>query len=333
MTSLREAYAFPLQFPGPRRDETPQIATARILLYLDRVYARATPITDVFRAPRALDNRLKVLVVDDDPEARELVATAVERFGHDCRIAIDGPDALRLLAEAPADVVISDWDMPGMTGAELCKNVASRAMPDDAPYTYFIMMTGLADREHLLAGMAAGADDYQTQASQARRARGPRLISAGRVVELHRRLQRRKSAQLRSIAHRRPHGDRQSPRSRRRATPRSSRARGATAADARSRFATSISSSSTTTRSVTLPATRPCVGWRRASARSCVTSTPSFVTAVRNSSSCLLEQGLSEAERVMERLRGEIEGFEIEAPSRCRHHERRRRGARFGAST
>ena len=128
---------------------------------------------------------LDVLVVDDDADARELVAEGVVRFGHQCRVAVDGLDALRLLDEHPADVVVSDWDMPGMTGAELCARI--RSLGDEAPYTYFIMMTAFDDRQHLLEGMGVGADDYQRKPVSFDELEA-RLVSAGRVVDLHRRL-------------------------------------------------------------------------------------------------------------------------------------------------
>jgi two-component system cell cycle response regulator len=128
---------------------------------------------------------LDVLVVDDDEGSRELISIAVHSFGHECRVAVDGDDALRLLAERRADLVISDWDMPGMNGAELCRKV--RSAGDDAPYTYFIIMTAFDDRDHLLAGMSAGADDYQRKPVSFDELEA-RLLSAGRVVDLHRRL-------------------------------------------------------------------------------------------------------------------------------------------------
>jgi two-component system cell cycle response regulator len=131
---------------------------------------------------------LEVLVVDDDESSRELISIAVHSFGHHCRVASDGDEALRLLAQRPADLVISDWDMPGMSGAELCRRI--RSAGDEEAYTYFIIMTAFDDREHLLAGMAAGADDYQRKPVSFDDLEA-RLLSAGRVVDLHRRLAER----------------------------------------------------------------------------------------------------------------------------------------------
>lgn len=140
---------------------------------------------------RAVGTPLDVLVVDDDEGSRELISIAVHSLGHTCRVAVDGAAALALLAERPADVVISDWDMPGMNGAELCFQI--RSAGDDVPYTYFVIMTAFADREHLLGGMAAGADDYQRKPVSFDELEA-RLVSAGRVVDLHRRLAVRTAA-------------------------------------------------------------------------------------------------------------------------------------------
>ncbi len=128
---------------------------------------------------------LEVLVVDDDATTRELVALAVCRLGHSCRTAPDGFAALELVTQRHPDVVISDWTMPGMSGAELCRR--TRALAEDTPYTYFILLTAHADREHLLGGMAAGADDYQTKPVGLDELEA-RLMSATRVVALHRKL-------------------------------------------------------------------------------------------------------------------------------------------------
>lgn len=136
---------------------------------------------------------LEILIVDDDEEARDLIGNWIGRLGHRVRTAHNAGEALEMLDERPADVVISDWDMPGMTGAELCTILREKV--DEDPYTYFVILTGFDDREHLLAGMAAGADDYQRKPVNLDELEA-RLVSAARVVELHRRLETRTAALL-----------------------------------------------------------------------------------------------------------------------------------------
>jgi two-component system, cell cycle response regulator len=131
---------------------------------------------------------LDVLVVDDDAATRAGMARAVRALGHSCREAPDGDVAWALLQEHSADVVISDWQMPKMSGPELCRR--TRTASEDAPYTYFILVTGFHDRAHLLEGMAAGADDFQKKPIDLDELEA-RLMSAARVVALHRRLAER----------------------------------------------------------------------------------------------------------------------------------------------
>ena len=139
------------------------------------------------RTSRPLD----ILIVDDERSSRTGLALAVQAFGHRCRTAPDGMEALRRIAEKRPDVVISDWEMPGMTGAELCRLI--REDPDDAPYTYFMILTAFDDRDHLRLGMAAGADDFQHKPVDLDELEA-RLVSAARVVELHHRLALRSEA-------------------------------------------------------------------------------------------------------------------------------------------
>jgi CheY-like chemotaxis protein len=82
-----------------------------------------------------------------------------------------------------ADVVVSDWMMPRMDGVQLCRCVRSQL---SAPYTYFILLTALADAEHRLTGMQAGADDYLAKPFNLSDIEA-RLIAAERVTRWHRR--------------------------------------------------------------------------------------------------------------------------------------------------
>jgi two-component system, cell cycle response regulator len=128
---------------------------------------------------------LRILVVEDEDAARSALESAVRSLGYECRGACDGRQALQMLKTGPADVILSNWSMPRMDGVELCRHI--RAHAGEGAYTYFIFMTGLADKEHFLRGMEAGADDYHTKPVDLDELR-VRLVSAGRVIELYRRL-------------------------------------------------------------------------------------------------------------------------------------------------
>jgi two-component system chemotaxis response regulator CheY len=127
---------------------------------------------------------LKILVVDDDKAVLDALERAIASFGHRCRTASDGLEAWKLHQAERADVILSDWNMPGVDGIELCRR--TRVAADEA-YTYFILMTAFADKAHFLRGMQAGADDYQTKPIDLDELQA-RLVSAERVVSVYRRL-------------------------------------------------------------------------------------------------------------------------------------------------
>jgi len=133
---------------------------------------------------------LKVLIAEDDLVSQTILRRSVEKFGHECLGAEDGEKAWELYQNTPdVDVVISDWMMPGIDGLELCRRV--RESKSDA-YTFFIFLTALGDKEHLLEGMQAGADDYLAKPLD-REQLQVRLIAASRVNSLHRQLNKQKA--------------------------------------------------------------------------------------------------------------------------------------------
>jgi two-component system, cell cycle response regulator len=127
---------------------------------------------------------MKILIVDDSPTPRLVLKRELEGMGHECLVAEDGIEGWEALQEADVDVVISDWMMPRMDGDELCRRVRARK---SAPYAYFILHTSLDDRQHIVEGMEAGADDYLTKPFD-RDDLATRLIAAQRVTGLHRRI-------------------------------------------------------------------------------------------------------------------------------------------------
>jgi len=123
-----------------------------------------------------------------------MLKSAVERLGHECLTAADGNEAWDLYRAEGADVIISDWLMPGIEGPELCRLV--RAHP--GPYTYFVLLTAFGDRSHALEGMQAGADDYLAKSLDVDDL-NLRLVAAERVSALHKRLAEQ-DARLRALA-------------------------------------------------------------------------------------------------------------------------------------
>ena len=112
-----------------------------------------------------------------------MMQEVVADLGHTPAAASNGVEAWELYRQRGADVVISDWMMPRMDGAQLCRCVRSQA---EAPYAYFIMLTALGDAEHRRAGMQAGADDYLPKPFNTEEIEA-RLIAAERVTRSHRR--------------------------------------------------------------------------------------------------------------------------------------------------
>ncbi len=128
---------------------------------------------------------LRVLVVEDDDDSRDMVAEALRSIGYECCVAVDGAEGWDMYRADPPDVVLSDWNMPRVDGIELCQRI--REATREGQYTYFIFMTALGDREHMLQGMRAGADDFQSKPIDLDELEA-RLASAGRVISLNRRL-------------------------------------------------------------------------------------------------------------------------------------------------
>jgi CheY-like chemotaxis protein len=112
-----------------------------------------------------------------------LVRDVVKDLGHTATCAANGTDALAVYHAEGADVVVSDWLMPGVDGVQLCRRVRARL---GAPYTYFILLTALGDTDHRLSAIQAGADDYVAKPFSIEDIEAG-LVVAERVIRVHRR--------------------------------------------------------------------------------------------------------------------------------------------------
>jgi diguanylate cyclase (GGDEF)-like protein len=133
---------------------------------------------------------VRVLLVDDDPVSLRLLEAAVPSFGHVADTRCDGEAAWTAFESSPYDVVISDRDMPGISGVDLCRRLRAHEVGRRA---YVVIVTGRDQRQDILDGMAAGADDYLTKPLQVDDLQ-LRMIAAARTTELHVQLEEATSA-------------------------------------------------------------------------------------------------------------------------------------------
>jgi phosphate regulon transcriptional regulator PhoB len=99
----------------------------------------------------------RVLVVEDEPDIRDLLAFHLERDGYQVTRATTGREALRQLRAAPPDLVILDLMLPELDGLEVCRRL--RADPATAALPV-IMLTAKGDEVDRVVGLEMGADDY-----------------------------------------------------------------------------------------------------------------------------------------------------------------------------
>jgi DNA-binding NtrC family response regulator len=90
-----------------------------------------------------------VIIIEDNADTRRIMGAILQRAGYSVRTAAEGGEALRLMDEAPADVLLTDIFMPGMDGFQTIAEVHKRH-----PRTYVIAFTGFPDRGNPLHSAA-----------------------------------------------------------------------------------------------------------------------------------------------------------------------------------
>jgi diguanylate cyclase (GGDEF)-like protein len=141
------------------------------------------------------DVEFKILVADDSPLYTMLVKESLSSQPCTLLFAKNGCEAIELFAEHKPALVITDWVMPKIDGLELCRRIRA-----DFPevYSYLMLLTSNDEKESVIVGLDAGADDYLSKPFHA----GELLARVGvgrRVVGLHREIQS-KNRQLEEMA-------------------------------------------------------------------------------------------------------------------------------------
>lgn len=100
---------------------------------------------------------MKVLIADDDLVSRRLLQGYLQKWGYEVTVAMNGAEAWRLFEQNEFQIVISDWMMPELDGTELIRRIRASARPG---YVYTILLTARSQKNDLVEGMEAGADDF-----------------------------------------------------------------------------------------------------------------------------------------------------------------------------
>ncbi len=104
---------------------------------------------------------MRILIAEDDPVSRRVLQATLAKWGHEVTACNDGPEAWReLQKDDPPSLLILDWMMPGMDGIEICRKVRQLGRE---PYSFILLLTAKSQKEDIIVGMEAGADDYITK--------------------------------------------------------------------------------------------------------------------------------------------------------------------------
>ena len=125
---------------------------------------------------------MRILIAEDDVTSRLLLTRVLANWGYDVTATRDGAEAWEALqAQDAPRLMILDWMMPGMDGVEVCRRVRAR---ETLQPPYIILLTALGDKDRVVAGLEAGADDYVGKPYDAAELRA-RLEVGRRLVELN----------------------------------------------------------------------------------------------------------------------------------------------------
>ena len=105
----------------------------------------------------ATEDKFRLLLVEDEPTQRMMLERQLTKAGYLVETAENGEQALKKILEGQYQILLTDWDMPGMDGPTLCKRVRDANL---STYIYILLLTGHLTTDDLVVGLGAGANDY-----------------------------------------------------------------------------------------------------------------------------------------------------------------------------
>ena len=100
---------------------------------------------------------MRILIAEDERITRMTLTRQLQTWGHEVTAAQDGEQAWNKLGAGEFDIVITDWEMPRLSGPELVRRIR---VVQEALYTYVVILTSRRDKSDIVNGIEAGADDY-----------------------------------------------------------------------------------------------------------------------------------------------------------------------------
>jgi DNA-binding response OmpR family regulator len=128
---------------------------------------------------------MKALIAEDNLTTRQMLESALSEWGYEVRTTANGAEAWELLQtlQEPT-MVLLDWAMPVLDGVEVCRRARQLSQ---ASRLYIIMITARGDKEDIVTGLEAGADDYVVKPFDPGELRA-RLHTGDRIVQLQKAL-------------------------------------------------------------------------------------------------------------------------------------------------
>ncbi len=127
---------------------------------------------------------MNILLADDDLVTLRLLEKHIQSWDHDIYAAQNGLDAWDIASTTDIDMVITDWNMPGLDGLELCQRIRNADLPG---YVYLIIVSAKDTNRDIVTGLRGGIDDYITKPFDFNELR-ERIETGARIVTLEREL-------------------------------------------------------------------------------------------------------------------------------------------------
>ena len=140
---------------------------------------------------------MKILIAEDEMTSRKILEKTLSKVGYQVIAVEDGLKALSLFQKDIPDMLITDWMMPDLDGLELCRKVREMNLPS---YVYIILWTALTQKENIIMGLDAGADDYIIKPFDKTELLA-RVRAGERVIQLERSLRQKNRELSDALAH------------------------------------------------------------------------------------------------------------------------------------